>query len=108
MRHVLIADDEERIREVVQYALEKEGFKVTAVADGNEALDASKREQIDLIVLDVTMPGLDGLEVCRRIRAERQTPILFLSREPKRSIESSGWRSAGMTTSPNRSHPASS
>lgn len=79
MRHVLIADDEERIREVVQYALERDGFRVTAVADGTAALEAVRRETIDIIVLDVTMPGLDGLEVCRRIRAERQTPILFLS-----------------------------
>ena len=80
MRHVLIADDEARIREVVQNALEKEGCRVTTVPDGDQALSTALRETtIDLIVLDVSMPGLDGLEVCRRIRAERNTPILFLS-----------------------------
>ncbi|MBJ71750.1 MAG: two-component system response regulator CreB [Sandaracinus sp.] len=79
MRHVLIADDEARIREVVQYALEKEGFRVTSVADGRAAIDVVDRESVDLLVLDVMMPGVDGYEVCRRLRATRKTPILFLS-----------------------------
>ncbi len=84
MRHVLIADDEARIREVVQFALEREGFRVTTTIDGGAALEVltGRNEPIDLVVLDVMMPVADGLEVCRRMRADdrhARTPILFLS-----------------------------
>ncbi|HWZ89074.1 MAG TPA: response regulator transcription factor [Polyangiaceae bacterium] len=78
-KHVLIVDDEKRIREVVEYALQKNGYRVSSVADGPAALSAVERDPPDLVVLDVMLPGLDGLEVCRRIRSHRQTPILFLS-----------------------------
>ena len=78
-KHVLIVDDEKRIREVVEYALQKSGYRVSSVADGPSALSAVLRDPPDLVVLDVMLPGLDGLEVCRRIRSQRQTPILFLS-----------------------------
>ncbi|MCB9634743.1 MAG: response regulator transcription factor [Sandaracinus sp.] len=79
MRHVLIADDEARIREVVRYALEKEGYRVTEVSDGRSAVDVARREAVDLVVLDVMMPGIDGLEVCRRLKAETRAAVLFLS-----------------------------
>ena len=79
LKHVLIVDDEKRIREVVEYALQKDGFRVSSVADGLEALSALERDPPDLVVLDVMLPGLDGLSVCKRIRSQRQTPILFLS-----------------------------
>jgi two-component system OmpR family response regulator len=78
-KHILVVDDEARIREVLLYALQKEGFRVSAVADGRAALDAVEAGGIDLVVLDVMLPELDGLEVCRRIRAKRPLPILFLS-----------------------------
>jgi len=78
-KHVLIVDDEKRIREVVEYALQKDGFRVSSVADGLLALAAVERDPPDLVVLDVMLPGLDGLSVCRKIRSVRQTPILFLS-----------------------------
>jgi two-component system OmpR family response regulator len=78
-KHILIVDDEARIREVVHYALKKEGFTVTAVESGTAALDAVQKANVDLIVLDVTLPDLDGLEVCRRIRKTSRVPILFLS-----------------------------
>ncbi len=77
--HVLVVDDEVRIREVVQYALEREGFRVSAVDDGSKGLDAIERGAFDLVVLDVMLPGKDGLEVCRRVRANSKVPILFLS-----------------------------
>ncbi|MCZ7683768.1 MAG: response regulator transcription factor [Sandaracinaceae bacterium] len=78
-RRVLVVDDEVRIREVVQYALEREGFRVSAVEDGAKAVDTLARGGFDLVVLDVMMPGADGLEVCRRVRATSKVPILFLS-----------------------------
>ncbi len=78
-RRVLVVDDEPRIREVVQYALEREGFRVSAVDDGGAAIDALGRGGFNLVVLDVMLPGVDGLEVCRRVRATSRVPILFLS-----------------------------
>jgi two-component system OmpR family response regulator len=76
---VLVVDDESHIRDVVQYALEREGFRVLCVADGRQALDLLKREAVDLVVLDILMPELDGLSVCRKIREQGQLPIIFLS-----------------------------
>jgi two-component system OmpR family response regulator len=78
-KRILVADDEARIREVLLYALEKDGFAVTAVADGPAALAAVEQGGVDLVVLDVMLPGMDGLEVCRRIRQKHRVPILFLS-----------------------------
>lgn len=83
-RRILIVDDEARIREVVEYALAREGLEVLAVDTGRAALAAIERGGIDLVVLDVMLPELDGLEVCRRVRAMpaadgRRVPILFLS-----------------------------
>jgi two-component system OmpR family response regulator len=79
VKHVLVVDDEARIREVVQYALRKERFAVTAVEDGRAALHAFESDAIDLVVLDVMLPDIDGLEICRRIRSRAPLPILFLS-----------------------------
>jgi two-component system, OmpR family, response regulator len=79
MKHVLVVDDEAHIREVVEYALQREGFRVTLAADGRAALEASDRQPPDLVVLDVMLPEIDGLEVCRVIRRKSRAPILFLS-----------------------------
>jgi two-component system OmpR family response regulator len=78
-KHVLVLDDEARIRDVVAYALAKEGHRVTSVDTGRAALDAVARGDVDLVVLDVTMPEMGGLEVCRAIRERDAVPILFLS-----------------------------
>ncbi len=78
-KHVLVVDDEARIREVVEYALTREGFRVSAIADGQGALELAERDQPDLVVLDVMLPGIDGLEVCRRLRRQSRAPVLFLS-----------------------------
>lgn len=78
-RNILVVDDEARIREVVQYALEREGFRVDALDDGTKALEAIGRGTYDLVVLDIMLPGVDGLELCRRVRASSRLPILFLS-----------------------------
>ena len=79
MKHVLVVDDEAHIREVVEYALVREGFRVSLASDGQAALDLSKRDAPDLVVLDVMLPEIDGLEVCRVLRRSSRAPILFLS-----------------------------
>jgi two-component system, OmpR family, response regulator len=76
---ILIADDDPRLRELVSLAVERAGFSVITASDGQRALTHAAREAPDLIVLDVGMPELDGFEVCRRIRATSQVPILFLT-----------------------------
>ena len=78
-KHILVVDDEARIREVLQYALQREGFTVTAASDGPSAIAAVDARGVDLVVLDVMLPEMDGLEVCRRIRQRHRVPILFLS-----------------------------
>lgn len=78
-RRILVVDDESRIREVVQYALEREGHSVTLAGDGRTAREVLARGDVDLVVLDVMLPDVDGLTLCREIRAAARTPILFLS-----------------------------
>ena len=78
-RTILVVDDEKHIRDVVQYALEKEGFVVALAEDGAAALLRHASGGIDAVVLDVSMPGMDGLETCRRLRTHARTPLLFLS-----------------------------
>ena len=78
-KHILLVDDEKRIREVVEYALAKDGYRVTALAEGEPVLGLLAADPPDLIVLDITLPGIDGLELCRRIRAQSSVPVLFLS-----------------------------
>src|SRR6478752_4159106 len=78
-KHILLVDDEKRIREVVEYALVKAGYRVTALAEGEPALGLIASDPPDLVVLDIGLPGIDGLELCKRIRARGSTPVLFLS-----------------------------
>jgi two-component system, OmpR family, response regulator len=76
---ILVVDDDPRLRELVALAVERAGFSVITAANGQQALTHAAREAPDLIVLDIGLPELDGLEVCRRIRARSQVPILFLT-----------------------------
>ncbi|MFC8308916.1 response regulator transcription factor [Streptomyces olivaceus] len=79
-RTVLLAEDDRAIRHALERALTLEGYRVTAVADGVEALAQAHRGRPDVLVLDVMMPGADGLQVCRALRAEGDsTPILMLT-----------------------------
>ena len=79
MAEILIVDDDAHIREVVRFALEKAGHRVAECADGGAALAAIDARPPDLVLLDIIMPELDGLDVCRALRARSRVPILFLS-----------------------------
>ena len=76
---ILVVDDDPHIRDVVRFAFEKTGMAISIAQDGKEALARFDRNVHDLIVLDIGMPEMDGLEVCRQIRKTSDTPILFLS-----------------------------
>ena len=77
---VLVAEDDRRVRDSLERALSLEGYRVQAVADGGEALAAVEQAEPDVIVLDVMMPAVDGLEACRRLRQRGvQTPVLMLT-----------------------------
>ncbi|MEO8244279.1 MAG: response regulator transcription factor [bacterium] len=76
---ILVVDDDPRLRDLVTIALERADFSVITAANGQQALTHAARENPDLIVLDIGLPELDGLEVCRRLRARSQIPILFLT-----------------------------
>jgi two-component system response regulator RegX3 len=76
---ILVVDDESSITEFVSYNLRKEGYTVDTAGDGEEALEMAQREPYDFYILDVMLPGMDGYELCRRIRATSNAPVLFLS-----------------------------
>jgi len=76
---ILLVDDDPHIRDVVRFAFEKTGMAISIAQDGKEALRQFNSKVHDLVVLDIGMPEMDGLEVCRQIRKSSNTPILFLS-----------------------------
>ncbi len=79
MTRVLVVDDDSTVREVVVSYLKAEGYDVSEAADGETALATIEREHPDLIVLDIMLPGVDGLEVCRRVRTTSEVPIIMLT-----------------------------
>lgn len=76
---ILVVDDDEDLREIITMYLENEGYQVNSAADGKEALTIALSTNPDLIILDMMIPGLDGIEVCQEIRKKQTTPIIFLS-----------------------------
>ena len=78
--HILVAEDQADIRDMIELNLRNAGYQVTAVADGLAALASQTEQAFDVLILDLMMPGLDGLEVCKALRARgRSTPILMLT-----------------------------
>jgi DNA-binding response OmpR family regulator len=76
---ILLVDDEESVQRLLAYPLERDGFRVIPAHDGEEALERFAAEPVDLVVLDIMLPKLDGLEVCKRVRAESTVPIIMLT-----------------------------
>lgn len=81
-KRILIVDDEMHIRELIKFNLEKNGFKTIQASDGKEAVNLAKERQVDLIILDLMLPVMDGFEVCKEIRRDSvicDTPIIMLT-----------------------------
>jgi DNA-binding response OmpR family regulator len=78
-RQVLVVEDERAIGDAVSARLRAEGFAVHSATDGPGAVDAARMHRPDLVILDIMLPGFDGLEVCRRIQAERPVPVIMLT-----------------------------
>src|SRR5688572_13679746 len=76
---ILLVDDEDAVQKLLTYPLERDGFKVVHARDGEEALARFAEEDVDLVVLDLMLPKLDGLEVCKRLRAQSTVPIIMLT-----------------------------
>lgn len=77
--HILVVDDEEKIRALIRKYAEFEGYKVSEAADGMEAVMMARKQEFDLIIMDIMMPELDGFSACREIKKESDTPVLMLS-----------------------------
>ncbi|MGI9081400.1 MAG: response regulator [Thermoleophilaceae bacterium] len=76
---ILLVDDEESVQKLLAFPLRKDGYEVVAALDGPEALERLRDDDIDLVVLDLMLPGVDGFEVCRRVRAKSSVPIIMLT-----------------------------
>ncbi|OPA81406.1 DNA-binding response regulator [Paenibacillus selenitireducens] len=79
LNRILVVDDEERIRRLLKMYLEKEGYTIEEAEDGETALQKSLETDFDLILLDVMLPGIDGVEVCTRLRQSKATPVIMLT-----------------------------
>lgn len=81
-KKILVVDDEERVREMLSFRLKLFGYQVVEASNGQEALDVAAREKPDLVLLDIMMPGLDGFQVCSRLRrneATKDIPVVVLT-----------------------------
>src|SRR5215210_1952313 len=76
---ILLVDDEDAVQKLLAYPLQRDGYRVVSAVDGQEALERFAQERVDLVVLDLMLPKVDGLEVCRRLRATSQVPIIMLT-----------------------------
>jgi DNA-binding response OmpR family regulator len=88
---ILVVDDEEAIAEAVRKRLESEGFRVVVAGDGPEAIRSHAEHHPDLVVLDLMLPGMDGLEVCKAIQRDRWTPVLMLTARTEEADKVAGF-----------------
>jgi DNA-binding response OmpR family regulator len=97
VRKILVADDEHNIRHILDFSLAAEGFQVLAASSGDEVVALAALELPDLIILDIMMPGGDGLEACRRLKADERTsqiPVILLTAR-NQPVDREAGRSAG-------------
>ena len=109
MRRILIADDEFNIRNILDFSLHAEGLDVIEAENGEQALELATRELPDLIILDVMMPGLSGVETCRRLKADTRTadiPVILLTARSGKDDRQEGMDAgaAGYITKPFSPH----
>lgn len=79
MQRIGIIEDEQSISDMIKYNLEKEGYEVLTAYDGAEGLALVEREHLDLLLLDIMLPNIDGLEICKKVRQKMETPIIIIS-----------------------------
>jgi len=94
-KKILIIEDDPSTSRLTKYTLQQEGYQVLTAANGLEGLRKASGEEPDLIVLDIMLPGIDGFEICRRLRAEPQTaklPVLMVSAKAREIDKSTGLR----------------
>ena len=84
-KKILVVDDEKPISDIIKFNLEKEGYEVVTAYDGEEALEKVESENPDLIILDLMLPKIDGLEVAKRVRAKHTMPIIMVTANSTRS-----------------------
>ena len=87
VKRILVVDDEPTLVATLQYNLEREGYQVDTALDGESAIATARAVRPDLIILDVMLPGLDGLEVCRILRRDTSAPILLLTAKVRNKID---------------------
>src|SRR2546425_3123017 len=90
-KNILVVEDEEAIAEAVRARLASEGYRVQVVHDGPQALRAAAQARPDLVVLDLMLPGMDGLEVCRQIQRDRWVPVLMLTARTEEADKVAGF-----------------
>lgn len=98
MSRILIIEDEQSIAELERDYLEISGYEVDIENSGDKGLQLALSTEYDLIILDLMLPKMDGFEICRRVRSEKDIPILMVSAKRKTSIKSAAWVSAPMIT----------
>lgn len=90
-QRILVVDDEERIRRLLRMYLEKEGYVIDEAENGETALDMALGENYDLILLDIMLPGMDGVEVCQKLRQHKATPVIMLTAKGEESNRVQGF-----------------
>ncbi len=106
-RRALVVDDEPPLVQLVTAYLEREGFDVASAGDGETALELARSFGPDVVVLDLMLPGMDGVEVCRRLRSFSDAYVVMLTARAEDGDKIVGSRPVPTTTSPSRSPPAS-